>query len=225
MSTLSIFLGSKLLNNTTLNFARHLKALVAIATMWKIFISAVLSWLIRITFPALPRKKSNPYKKNAKQAPAKTPIKVKMLGLLLLIAIPSFSYFLWHLKSIEPTTIAPAANKAEPKVTLPEPPKEKWQYIEQLQGPKEVEGGEYEVVDKGPYKMQCGSFRTRKQAEQLKANIAFTGLLAQISRSEGKNGVYYKVFLGPYQKKRDAERDKHKLKRNNVNYCQIWLWR
>ena len=172
------------------------------------------------------KKKSNPYKKNAKQAPTGIPVKVKVLALVMIAAIAGFGYFLWQLKDVEPTVLpAKPQSKASSTTKLPEPPKEKWQYIEQLQGPKEVEGGEYEVVDKGPYKMQCGSFRTIKQAEQLKANIAFTGLIAQISRSEGKNGVYYKVFLGPYQKKREAERDKHKLKRNNVNYCQIWLWR
>jgi cell division protein FtsN len=64
-----------------------------------------------------------------------------------------------------------------------------------------------------------------KQAEILKATIAFTGLTSQISESKGKNGIYYKVFLGPYERKREAEKDKHKLKSNNVNGCQIWLWK
>ncbi len=72
--------------------------------------------------------------------------------------------------------------------------------------------------------MQCGSFKTLKQAEVLKANIAFAGLSAQISAPVGTNSTYYKVYLGPYEKKRDAEKDKHKLKRNKINYCQIWLW-
>ena len=89
---------------------------------------------------------------------------------------------------------------------------------------KEVEVGEYEVTEKGPYKMQCGSFKTMKQAEVMKATIAFTGLSAQISATKGSNGVWHKVFLGPYEKKRMAEKDKHKLKSNGITTCQIWYW-
>ena len=85
--------------------------------------------------------------------------------------------------------------------------------------------GQYDVKQSGPYKMQCASFKTMKQAEILKANIAFTGLSAQIAKSVGTKSTYYKVFLGPYDKKRDAERDKHKLKNNKINGCQIWLWK
>ncbi|WP_286264353.1 SPOR domain-containing protein [Thalassotalea atypica] len=172
-------------------------------------------------------KKSNPYKKKGQPEPQGTPLKVKIIAMFTLIAVMGFAYSLWFLKDVKPTEHA-APVKAQTKAkqtTLPEPPKEKWQYIEKLQGDKEIEGGEYEVVNKGPYKMQCGSFRTMKQAETLKANIAFAGLIAQVSKSTGKNGIYYKVFLGPYDKKREAEKDKHKLKRNNINRCQIWLWR
>lgn len=172
------------------------------------------------------KKKSNPYKKKPASEAGGMSLKFKFIALFAVVAIAAFGYGLWQLSSVKPTPIKPVKQTTTTKKqTLPEPPKEKWEYIEKLQGPKEVEGGEYEVVDRGPWKMQCGSFRTQKQAEQLKANIAFAGLIAQISRSEGKNGVYYKVFLGPYDKKRNAERDKHKLKRNNINYCQIWLWR
>jgi len=172
------------------------------------------------------KKKANPYKKKGAQPAPGIPLKVKFIALFVLLAIGGFSYFLWVIKDIKPTPVTP---KKQPekviKKTVPEPPKEKWQYIEKLQGDKEIKGGEYEVVDKGPYKMQCASFRTQAQAESLKAKIAFAGLIAQVSKSTGKNGIYYKVFLGPYKKKREAERDKHKLRRNNINTCQIWLWR
>ena len=80
------------------------------------------------------------------------------------------------------------------------------------------------MEEKGPYKMQCGSFRKRSQAEAMKAQIAFSGLVAKVSESSGKNGIWYKVALGPYPRKRMAEADKHKLKRNNITTCQIWLW-
>lgn len=172
-------------------------------------------------------KKNNPYKKNSKQEATGLSLKVKFITLFAVIATAAFGYFLYTLNGIEPEntdtpTTAPA--KKTTATTLPKPPEEKWEYIEKLKGNEEVKGGEYEVVDKGPYKMQCGSFRTVSKAQELKAQIAFAGLIAQVSKSTGTNGVYHRVYLGPYQKKREAERDKHLLKRNNMNHCRISPW-
>ncbi|MEW6981044.1 SPOR domain-containing protein [Colwelliaceae bacterium 6471] len=176
-----------------------------------------------------PNKKNSPYKKKSAETPQGGSLKVKIIGLITLIALGLFAYFLWTIKDnqpvkdVQPTQTSPKsatdnANK------LPEPPKEKWAYMKELQT-KEVEEGEYEVTENGPYQMQCGSFKTQQQAEALKANIAFTGISSQIRKTTGKNGIWYKVILGPYAKKRTAEKDKHKLKNNSINYCQIWLWR
>lgn len=171
-------------------------------------------------------KKNNPYKKGADNASAGMPIKVKLIGLFTLIAIAGFTYFLWSIKDNTSTELATPQKTVTTKSgqTLPSPPEEKWAYVKELEN-KEVEVGEYEVTNKGPYKMQCGSFKTYEQADVLKAQIAFTGLEAQISAAKGSTGTWYKVFLGPYPRKRLAEKDKHKLKNNNVNHCQIWLWK
>lgn len=178
------------------------------------------------------KKKKNTRK--GKQSAANTgaiPLKAKLISLLLVILIGAFTYALWSLKT-DPSTKTPLVEPAKstkaiktPSNTkeLPKPPKEKWTYVKDLEN-KEIEVGEYEVKEKGPYKMQCGSFRTQKQAETLKARIAFSGLEAQVKAVTGKSGTWHKVFLGPYPRKRLAEKDKHKLKRNNINYCQIWLW-
>jgi cell division protein FtsN len=156
-------------------------------------------------------------------------LKTKLVTAIVIVLVSAFAYGLWALKTA-PSTKTPVplpsptqAEQNQPK-TLPEPPKEKWSYVKDLEN-KQIEVGEYEVKDKGPYQMQCGSFRTQKQAEVLKANIAFSGISSKIKTVEGKNGTWFKVVLGPYARKRLAEKDKHTLKRNNVNYCQIWLWR
>lgn len=175
-------------------------------------------------------KDKNPYKKNAPEPSKGLPIRVKITAILTLCIVAVFAYFLWFIKNDEdapqPNTNTTVETEQEEKnkVELPVPPKEKWAYRKELEE-KKIEEGQYEVKQGGPYKMQCGSFKTLKQAEILKANIAFTGLSAQISKSVGSKATYYKVFLGPYAKKRDAERDKHKLKNNKINYCQIWLWK
>ncbi|GAA3544172.1 SPOR domain-containing protein [Zobellella aerophila] len=120
---------------------------------------------------------------------------------------------------INQTQAAPAA--IDP---LEQKPVEKWRYIEQLEN-KEIQV-DVPVAEENsqPYLMQCGSFRSQSQAEQLKARIAFQGMESQVRRSDGSNGIWYRVILGPYQSKRQAEKDKHQLLRANVNHCAIWFW-
>lgn len=175
-----------------------------------------------------PNKKNNsPYKSDAPQAPAMS-LKNKVILAITVFFAAAFGYGLWKLNQTPaqaPIIIEqPKATTKQSEVSLPEPPKEKWDYMKELET-KEVEVGEYEVTNKGPYQMQCGSFRTREQAEVLKAKIAFAGITSQVRETKGKNGIWHKVILGPYERKRLAEKDKHLLKNNNVNYCQIWLWR
>ncbi|GAA5132429.1 SPOR domain-containing protein [Thalassotalea piscium] len=172
-------------------------------------------------------KKNNPYKSN-KQAPQQNgSAKLKVIAVITVCAIIAFIYGLWKIDSATETTL-PVKEKEvpviTPKTTLPAPPKEKWDYPEKLKT-KEVEEGQYEVETKGPYKLQCGSFRTQKQAEVLKANIAFVGLESYIRQAKGSNSTWYQVYLGPYPRKRGAEKDKHRLRSNNINYCQVLLWK
>ena len=97
--------------------------------------------------------------------------------------------------------------------SLPELPEEEWEYIKTLPGYEvEVEVREQEKSDKR-YLMQCASFRTRAQAEEMKAKIAFQGLEALIRHSTGSNGDWFRVILGPYESKRDAEKAKHSLRK------------
>lgn len=174
-----------------------------------------------------PSKKNSPYKKKAAEPSRALPIKTKLVGILAIVLIASFSYGLWFLKTSN-ITKTPVQEQKQPEVTkeqsLPEPPKEKWTYVENLKT-KKIEVGEYEVKKNGPYKMQCGSFKTRPQAESLKAKMAFVGIESQIQTAQGKNNMWYKVVLGPYVRKRAAEEDKHKLRNNKINGCQIWLWK
>lgn len=177
-------------------------------------------------------RKKSPKKKAAEQAP-KVSIKIKLIAVFTILALIVFSYGLWSLsqKTVESTnsvneesaTHTPKTSKQE--VELPVfNADDDFEFMKKLKE-QEVEPGKYEVKDQGPYLMQCGSFRTEQQAQELKANIAFAGIASQVKKTTGSNGVWYKVILGPYERKRLAESDKHKLSRNKINYCQIWLWR
>jgi cell division protein FtsN len=175
------------------------------------------------------KKKSTTQKKTKTNVTSTLPLKNKLLILLALILISGFIYALWALKTAPSTkdtstkslqTTKKSTTEKNNTKSLPEPPKEKWSYVKGLEE-KEVEVGQYEVKERGPYKMQCGSFRTQKQAEVLKANIAFSGLESTIQETQGTSGIWYKVVLGPYPRKRSAEKDKNNLKRNSINHCMI----
>ena len=105
---------------------------------------------------------------------------------------------------------------------LPEKPQPRWEYEYTLKT-KEIEVDIPVESDKPkrPYQMQCGSFRRQGDAESLKARIAFQGLNSQVR----KTGNWYRVILGPYERKRLAEKERHKLQRAKINGCQIWYWR
>ncbi len=174
--------------------------------------------------------RARPTRKKSKKAQRQSiSFKTKFFGLITLITLAAFAYFLWSIKDNKPLPLEqakPISKKVtdSKKQTLPELPQEKWSYRKEL-AQKEVEQSNYEVTDQGPWKMQCASFRSDAQAQALKAKIAFLGIESQVVKSQGKNGVWYKVVLGPYQRKRNAEKDKHKLRKNDVLTCQIWLWR
>ncbi|MEW6999656.1 SPOR domain-containing protein [Colwelliaceae bacterium BS250] len=182
-----------------------------------------------IARPRAPKKKKNPYKAKGKKPVANNSgLKPVFIGLIIVAIVTGFSYFLYSLKNnssdLDTTEIelsTPAKQQEED--ILPPPPTEKWTYFDELQN-KVVEVDSYDVKQKGPYQMQCASFRNKKDAEVLKAKIAFTGLSSKIRKAKGTSGIWYKVVLGPFERKRMAENAKHKLKRNKINGCQIWLW-
>lgn len=67
------------------------------------------------------------------------------------------------------------------------------------------------------YWLQAGAFADEKDADNLKAKIAFTGLEAAVKPAEvpGK-GTVFRVRLGPYQNLDDANRTKSTLSQNGV---------
>ncbi|WP_438864414.1 SPOR domain-containing protein [Neptunicella sp.] len=165
-------------------------------------------------------------KSTAKAAPEKSPL--PWLRIIITAAlIAGFSYFLWSIKGTAPDTapkkVVVAEQQADP---LPEVPKEEWEFIDALDHQNiEVDVPEpQEAKDTRPYKMQCGSFRLKSQAEEMKAKLAFGGLEADVSGSQGKNGLWYRVAVGPIENKREAERKKHQARKLGIATCQIWRW-
>lgn len=119
----------------------------------------------------------------------------------------------------EAVVITPEIEDKEP---LPKLGKEEWAFIDALpEYSVEIDVPEEEDSDR-QYIMQCGSFRTTDRAQELRARLALQGLEAQILQSEGSSGLWYRVVLGPYDRKREAERHRHQVRRAGINGCKIW---
>ena len=72
------------------------------------------------------------------------------------------------------------------------------------------------------YWLQAGAFSEEKEADNLKAKIAFTGLEASVRPvTIPDKGTLYRVRLGPYQSLDDANRIKTALSQNGVGVAII----
>ena len=72
------------------------------------------------------------------------------------------------------------------------------------------------------YWLQAGAFSEEKEADNLKAKIAFTGLEASVRAVNiPDKGTLYRVRLGPYQSLDDANRIKSALSQNGVGAAII----
>jgi len=161
------------------------------------------------------RATSNRQKKKEKQS-------FPFLAVSIALLITAFlGYVIFAPDKVEqaPAKVAPKVVKQEEQ--LPEKPQPKWQYEKSLPHKEVIVEIPEETKSTRPYQMQCGSFRSQSDAESLKAKIAFQGLNSIVK----KTGSWFRVILGPYDRKRLAEKDRHKLQRARINGCQIWYWR
>ena len=161
-------------------------------------------------------------RKSNKQ-PSAFPVKWAFIALTLVVAFVSGLVFLAQNKST--TDNPPPTPKAQTKKNeIPPIPQEKWSYIEALEQKEiEVEATELKRSTR-PYLMQCGAYKSSEQADERKAMIAFQGLTSHTKISKGAKGDWYRVILGPYPLKREAERDRNVLRRAGIEPCEIWFW-
>jgi len=167
-----------------------------------------------------------------KAAPPPSPTLPWLRLVLTLALVAGFGYFLWSIsqdtsvsETIEQKTVTPVAVKpANNDKPLPKLLDDEYSYPTQLeQNTVEIDRAEQQKSEK-PYLMQCGSFRKQQQADSMRAKMALQGLEAQVRPSDGSNGRWYRVILGPYDYKRDAETDRHVIQRIGIGTCQIWFW-
>ena len=73
------------------------------------------------------------------------------------------------------------------------------------------------------FMLQCGAFRGADQAESMKVRLNQQGHGAQVQRSQTATGTWYKVILGPFASRAEAESRRSALQsRNQAQGCTIF---
>lgn len=168
-------------------------------------------------------KTARPAPRARKKANQKKPLPVVLIAVVLVLLL-GFGTFLWHISTrpgasaAAATALAAGQTETAPQDELPpKPAKEPYTYIKELQT-KEIQVEAEQLAAKAPATMICGTFREHAGAQQLKAKIAFAGITADIKQiTDGR----YRVFVGPYASKRQAQNDKNRLLAQKVANCWV----
>ncbi len=80
-------------------------------------------------------------------------------------------------------------------------------------------------VDPFSYFVQAGAFRTPEDAEQQRAKLLLMGFQARVTEREQAGRTVYRVRLGPFDKKDDADRNKEKLDGNGIETALVRVQR
>lgn len=75
------------------------------------------------------------------------------------------------------------------------------------------------------YFVQVGAFRTPEDAEQQRAKISLMGLEAKVTEREQSGRTVFRVRLGPFDKKDDAEKAKERLDAGGVETALVRVQR
>jgi cell division protein FtsN len=125
-------------------------------------------------------------------------------------------------KTVQPTQAKPAA-KTEPVPVL-EPKGSRFEFYEKL--PKaEIVAPKVDAYKSTPrdaimehrYLLQAGSFRDPADAERMRARLILEGLPGvRTDRSDGSNGIWYRVRLGPFDNRAALNQARNKLSSLNI---------
>ena len=80
-------------------------------------------------------------------------------------------------------------------------------------------------VDPFEYFVQAGAFRTQQDADAQRAKLAMLGWEARVSEREQNGRAYFRVRVGPFAKRDDAEQLKDKLKGAGVESTLVRVQR
>jgi cell division protein FtsN len=85
--------------------------------------------------------------------------------------------------------------------------------------------GASSAADPFSYFIQAGAFRTPEDAEQQRAKLSLMGYQAKVTEREQSGRTVYRVRLGPFDKKDDADKTKEKLDSNAIETALVRVQR
>ena len=80
-------------------------------------------------------------------------------------------------------------------------------------------------IDPFSYFIQAGAFRTPEDAEQQRAKLSLMGFQAKITEREQSGRTVYRVRLGPFDKKDEADKTKEKLDNQSIETALVRVQR
>jgi cell division protein FtsN len=182
------------------------------------------------------RKKSPPKGKAKKNKSRIFPLFMIFLAIIIIILFSSILYMVSTNSPKKPIE-RPKIKTEPPAATLPEKPQERWTYLKELETPNASgnsnAASERQKIldsfmnktpttstytgDNSKWLLQCGAFKNKTNADTLKASLAMVGFSGNISSSK----QLYRVTVGPYKNKGDAQKVLSTLKNNGINNCII----
>ncbi|MDO8717709.1 MAG: SPOR domain-containing protein [Polaromonas sp.] len=75
------------------------------------------------------------------------------------------------------------------------------------------------------YFIQAGAYRTPEDAEQQRARLLLLGMQARVTEREQSGRTVYRVRVGPFDKKDDAEKVKERLDNNSIETALVRVQR
>lgn len=175
-------------------------------------------------------KKGAPAKKrNTKGNARKAPAKKQLPGWLWFIAgvlVTLFVQLLIHLAGVDKQQDSTSQEaKSEPKKQQAkkqktEKPKLQYRFYEELKQ-KHVTVEAEKVAEREQedysYALQAGSFKSKQDAEQMRAEIILLGLDARVEARTSKTGtVWNRVIVGPFTSRSKLQQARSTLINNNV---------
>ena len=75
--------------------------------------------------------------------------------------------------------------------------------------------------DDGPYHLQVGSFRSRREADGMKARVALLGLQAAVETVTLRGDTWHRVRLGPYREQARLREVRRRLREDRIETLPV----
>ncbi len=81
------------------------------------------------------------------------------------------------------------------------------------------------TADPFSYFVQAGAFRTPEDAEAQRVKLSLLGMQAKVTEREQSGRTVYRVRLGPFDRKEDADKAKERLDNNSIETALVRVQR